>query len=246
MEELKTSTKVLFFSALILLVILMTGPIGYKFSIVPLEPSLTSLLVSVSGGGLVFLVGLFYFYTALRLDAGRDRNLVALSTILGLIPLGIIGPQMLAAGNVPPIHDITTDTLNPPEFVAIAPLRANSPNGYKYGTSQAWPVEKLASVTREAYPALKSIESALTVSNAVERAEAVLEAMDIELVAVDIGAGLIEGTATTFWFGFKDDVVIRVVAKGKGSKIDLRSMSRVGQSDIGANAARILEFVDRF
>ena len=246
MEELKTSTKVLLFSALVLLVILITGPLGYKFSIVPLEPSLTSLMVAVSGGGLVFLVGLFYFFTAFRLDFRRNRNLVALSMILGLIPLGIIGPQMFSAGNVPPIHDVTTDTLNPPEFVAIVPLRANSPNGYKYGGSQAWPAEKLSLVTREAYPELKPIESGYTVPNAVERAEAVLEAMGIELVATDKEAGLIEGTATTFWFGFKDDVVVRVVANGDGSKIDVRSMSRVGQSDIGVNAARILDFVDRF
>jgi uncharacterized protein (DUF1499 family) len=56
----------------------------------------------------------------------------------------------------------------------------------------------------------------------------------------------VEATATTFWFGFKDDMVVRIVGKGEGSRIDLRSMSRVGQSDMGANAARITDFVDRF
>ena len=70
--------------------------------------------------------------------------------------------------------------------------------------------------------------------------------MGLEIVAVDRGAGLVEATATTFWFGFKDDIVVRVVGDGEGSKIDLRSMSRVGQSDVGANAARITDFFDHF
>jgi uncharacterized protein (DUF1499 family) len=69
--------------------------------------------------------------------------------------------------------------------------------------------------------------------------------MGLEIVAVDKEAGLVEATATTFWFGFKDDVVVRIVGNGEGSRIDLRSMSRVGQGDVGANADRITDFVGR-
>jgi uncharacterized protein (DUF1499 family) len=213
---------------------------------VPLQPSLVSLLIAVTGGALVFLIGLVYLVIAMRSDLGRNRNLVIVSMILGLVPVGIIGPQMAAASDVPPIHDITTDTANPPAFVAIVPLRENAPNGYEYGVSEAWPAEKLGATTMEAYPGLKPIESDLSVADAVDRTEAALQAMGLEIVAVDKEAGLVEATATTFWFGFKDDMVVRIVGNGEGSRIDLRSMSRVGQSDVGANAARITDFVDRF
>jgi uncharacterized protein (DUF1499 family) len=84
------------------------------------------------------------------------------------------------------------------------------------------------------------------VADAVDRTEATLQAMGLQIVAVDKAAGLVEATATTFWFGFKDDMVVRIVGDGKGSKIDLRSMSRIGQSDVGANAARITDFFDHF
>lgn len=246
MEQVKTSTRVLLVSAVVLLVILLTGPLGYKFSLVPLAPSLISLLVAVAGGALVFLAGLIYLVIAIRSDLGRNRNLVMLAMILGLVPVGIMGPKMAAAGDVPPIHDITTDTANPPEFVAILPLRATAPNGVEYGASEEWPAEKLGATTMEAYPDLGAIETDLSVADAVDRTETTLLAMGLEIVAVDREAGLVEATATTFWFGFKDDMVVRIVAEGEGSRIDLRSMSRVGQGDVGANAARIMEFAGRF
>ena len=246
MEEVKTSTRALFFSGVVLLIILVTGPLGYKFLDVSLQTSLVSLLVSLSGGALVFLIGLVYLVIAMRSDLVRNRNLVIVSMILGLVPVGIMGPQMAAAVDVPPIHDITTDTANPPEFVAIVPLRKNAPNGYEYGATEAWPAEKLGATTMEAYPGLKPIESDLSVADAVDRAEATLLAMGLEVVAVDRDAGVVEATATTFWFGFKDDMVVRVVGDGEGSRIDLRSMSRVGQSDVGANADRITDFFNQF
>ena len=246
MEEVKTSTRALLVSSVVLLIILVTGPLGYKFSMVPLQPSLISLLIAFAGGAMVFLIGLVYLLIEMRSDLGVNRNLVIVSMILGLVPVCIMGPQMAAAGGVPPIHDITTDTANPPEFVAIVPLRKDAPNGYEYGVSEAWPAEKLGATTIQAYPGLKPIKSDLSVADAVDRTEATLQAMGLQIVAVDKGAGLVEATASTFWFGFKDDMVVRVVGDGEGSKIDLRSMSRVGQSDVGANAARIVDFFDHF
>jgi uncharacterized protein (DUF1499 family) len=67
--------------------------------------------------------------------------------------------------------------------------------------------------------------------------------MGWEIVAADAAAGRIEATDTTFWFGFKDDVVIRVEADGAGSRIDVRSVSRVGVGDVGANARRIRAYL---
>lgn len=245
-EEVKMSTRALLVSALVLLVVLLTGPLGYKYGLVELQPSLTSLLIAVVGGLLVVLAGLVYLVIAVKVALPRNRNLIALAMVIGLLPLIIMLPQMSKARIVPPIHDITTDTDNPPEFVALKTVREYAPNGFEYGASDAWPAEKLGAVTREAYPDLQPITSALSAAEAVDRSEAVLTEMGLEIAESDPVSGRVEATATTYWFGFKDDVIVRVAPYDDGSMIDLRSMSRVGQSDIGANADRIRDFIARF
>jgi len=77
------------------------------------------------------------------------------------------------------------------------------------------------------------------------RALAAARASGWAIVAADSAAGRIEATATTAWFGFKDDVVVRVAPEGTGSRVDVRSVSRVGKSDVGANARRIREYLER-
>jgi uncharacterized protein (DUF1499 family) len=246
LNEPKTSTRFLLVSAVIALLILLLGPLGYRFSVVELLPSLVSLLVAMAGGLLVGLAAIIYLVIAMRRGEAGDRNLLIVALILGLVPTLIMAPQMQKGRSVPPIHDISTDTENPPGFVAIAPLRADAPNVVEYGSGPDWPAEKLAATTKEAYPDLAPLISELSVEDAVERAAETLGTMGLELVAVDKSAGLVEATDTTLWFGFKDDMVVRVVAEADGSRIDIRSKSRVGQGDVGANAARIQAFVSGF
>ena len=246
MEEIKLSTRLLLMSAAIALVILLTGPLGYKFGLTPLGPSLASLLVAVVGGALVVLSGVFYLLIAIRDKQARNRNILLLSILISLVPAAVILPQMTKARSVPSIHDISTDTDNPPVFVALKSVRANAPNGFEYGKPGAWPKGKLAEATREAYPGVRPLISDLSVADAVDRTVTTLSAMGLEIIDVDQAVGRVEATATTFWFGFKDDVVVRVANEGDGSRIDLRSMSRVGQSDLGVNAMRIKAFIERF
>ena len=66
-----------------------------------------------------------------------------------------------------------------------------------------------------------------------------------EIVAAEPDRGRIEATATTFWFRFKDDVVIRLTPRGYGTYVDVRSKSRIGGGDMGANANRIRRFLQR-
>lgn len=245
MEGLKLSTRSLLVCAVLALVILLTGPFGYKFSVVPLEPSLVSLLIALAGGLLVFVVGCVFLVIAIKNGQSSDRNMVVLAMILGLLPAAVIAPQMGKAGEVPQIHDISTDTANPPAFVALLPVRKQSANGFEYG-SEDMPAEELAALTLEAYPEVQPIISELSVAEAVDRAAATMEAMGMKIQEVNQEEGRVEGTATTFWFGFKDDFIVRVVPQGEGSKVDVRSMSRVGRSDIGANAARIMAFATQF
>jgi len=138
---------------------------------------------------------------------------------------------------LPPIHDITTDTGRPPQFVAILPLRASAPNPAAYGGPD------VARAQAASYPDLRTRRMDAAPADAFKRALQAARDMGWEIVAADAAAGRIEATDTTFWFGFKDDVVIRVEADGTGSRVDLRSVSRVGVGDVGANAARIRAYL---
>ncbi len=245
MEELKSSTRMMVLCAVIMLVILLTGPLGYRFGFVPLMPSLASLMVALIGSALVLLVAVIFVIIAARNGLPKNRNMLLLAMGLSLVPMIVMGPQIMKARSVPAIHDITTDTGNPPEFRAIVKRRVHASNDLAYG-SEELPAEELAALQLKAYPNVKPLDTELPVAEAVARSESVLESQGLKIVSTELEAGLVEATATTFWFGFKDDVVVRVVATPTGSRIDIRSVSRVGQSDIGANAARIEEFLANF
>ncbi|MFM9865552.1 MAG: DUF1499 domain-containing protein [Micropepsaceae bacterium] len=140
------------------------------------------------------------------------------------------------AEKLPFIHDITTDTANPPAFVAIAPLRAAAPNGVDYKTD---PTKQ-----QSGYPDIQPLVTPdVAPADLFTRAEATAKAMGWEIVAAEAAEGRIEATDTTQWWGFKDDIIIRISAEGTGSRLDIRSMSRVGGSDLGKNAERIRAFL---
>jgi uncharacterized protein (DUF1499 family) len=153
--------------------------------------------------------------------------MLAVALLLGLGVAFVPWNNLRIAKTVPPIHDISTDTTNPPTFVAILPLRANAANSADYGGAE------IARQQLAAYPDVRPLQLAMAPAQAFDRALGAARAMGWEIVASDPAAGRIEATATTLWFGFKDDVVIRVQASDKGSRIDVRSVSRVGMSDVG-------------
>ena len=168
-----------------------------------------------------------------------ERLRALLLTLPALLPVIIFLAVLIPAGNYPPIHDITTDTEDPPRF----------DSGVYYRGEDSNPVDvkpDVIAIQKEHYPDLRAIESPLSPEEAFERAGAVAESMQWEIYNSDPDNGIIEAEYTSFWFGFKDDMVIRVRRTPAGSKIDLRSVSRVGRSDLGANAARIKAFVERF
>lgn len=167
--------------------------------------------------------------------AGPVPLLVALAIGLGVAFVPWNGMRQARA--LPPIHDISTDTARPPEFVAILPLRADAPNPASYGGAD------VAQAQIAAYPDLRTHGMAAGPADAFNRALQAAGAMGWQIVAADPGTGRIEATDTTFWFGFKDDVVVRVEAEGNGSRIDVRSVSRVGASDVGTNAKRIRAYL---
>jgi uncharacterized protein (DUF1499 family) len=145
--------------------------------------------------------------------------------------------KLRQASRVPRIHDITTDTDRPPSFVSVVALRASAPNPVEYGGPE------VAAQQRQGYPDVQPLSLPSPPNQAFDRALATARNMGWEIVASDPPTGRIEATDTTFWFGFKDDVVIRVAAAPNGSRVDVRSLSRVGLSDVGTNAARIRKYL---
>lgn len=139
----------------------------------------------------------------------------------------------------PRIHDISTDTDDPPVFVDVLPLRAGAKNGATHGGS------RVAALQHKAYPDIVPIDLTMTPSVAFARSRAVASAMGWAVVSADSLAGRIEATATTRWLKFKDDVVIRIRPREGGSRVDVRSVSRVGSSDLGKNAERVRDFIGR-
>ena len=220
--------------------VLLAGPVGYRLGILPLRVALLiALRWGVYGGiaaAVISLAGLVVTLTRPR-EARRGVLLAATSLLVGVVLIGIPGRFRLGQP-APPIHDITTDTQEPPEYVAVLPLRANAPNTTVYGG------EKIASQQRDAYPDLQPLLLNLSPPQAFERALATVHDMGWDLVAADAAAGRIEATDTTFWYGFKDDVVIRVRPSDEGSRIAVRSLSRVGVGDVGTNAKRVRGYLD--
>ena len=219
---------------------LLAGPVGYRLGILPLRVALQTLLKWGAYGAIaaavVSLAGLVVTLTRPR-EARRGILLAAISLLTGVVLIGIPGRFRMGPPK-PPIHDITTDTQEPPEYVAVLPLRVNAPNTTVYGG------ENIASQQREAYPDLQPLILNVPPPQAFDRAVATVREMGWELVAADAPAGRIEATDTTFWYGFKDDVVIRVRPSDNGSRIDVRSLSRVGGGDAGTNAKRVRRYLD--
>lgn len=141
------------------------------------------------------------------------------------------------ADAAPPIHDITTDTDDPPVFDALVDEREAAPNAVAY------PGEATAQQQRAAYPDLDSRVVAGDLEAVFDKAEEAARLMQWRIVAADASRGRIEAVATTPWFGFRDDVVVRLRETGDEVEIDVRSASRVGRGDLGVNAARIREYL---
>lgn len=233
---MKLSRVCLTLSSAALLLLILSGPI-LRLGLVHFRFA----LLLFAGALLLALLGTLLSLVALsipRLRGDRARPLT-MALVLGLVVM--VGPAIFVqkASGVPAIHDISTDTVNPPAFVDVIPIRqaAGADNPPEY------PGASVAAQQAAAYPDLAPRDLTLPPDQAFARAVTAARAMGWEIVAEKADEGRIEATATTPWFGFKDDIVIRVAAIKGGARIDVRSKSRVGRSDVGANAARIRGFM---
>lgn len=175
---------------------------------------------------------------------GKGRGgfpLAVAGIVLGALAFGVPGNWYRIAKRVPMIHDISTDTENPPGFVAVLALRKDASNSASYGGPE------IAAKQHAAYPDIRPFFSEIPPAQAYGHARSVARQMCWKIVGENQAEGRVEATATTRWFGFKDDVVIRIApSTGNGSRVDIRSVSRVGLSDVGTNARRIRTFLKKF
>lgn len=160
--------------------------------------------------------------------------LSVLALVLGLTAFGVPYSWTLKAQRYPRIHDISTDLDHPPQFVAVVPLR---------GGAVASGGAAVAAQQLKAYPDLKTLILSVPMPQAFQSALETAKEMGWQIVAQVPAEGRIEATDTTLWFGFKDDIVIRLFPAGDRTLVDLRSVSRVGISDVGTNARRIRTFL---
>lgn len=211
------------------LLVILPGPL-YKYGIVDLGTAFAGFTLGMmaSGAALIMLL-LQALFKRQTLTLGSAIITVMFSAIAIIMPLSMLSK----AKSVPPIHDISTDLKSPPEFVAIIPLRADAPNPATYAG------EDTAEQQREAYPELQTLTYSQSKSQLVEASEQAVNNLGWELVNIDANNGIVEATDTTVWFGFKDDIVVRINDDGSERLVDIRSKSRIGKSDLGKNAERI-------
>lgn len=201
-----------------------TAFVGFKYGV---YTGIAALIL------LVLLVILQFVFKRKIITLGSAATVLIFSGIAIAVPLSMINK----GGSAPPIHDISTDLVNPPEFVAIAPLRADAPNPVEYAGAAT------AEQQRQAYPELKPLSYMQPRAELVEAAAQAAKNLGWELVNTDANSGIVEATDTTTWFGFKDDVVVRINDEGSKRIVDIRSKSRMGGSDLGKNAERIRGFI---
>lgn len=158
----------------------------------------------------------------------RPRSTLIVASLVGAASAAVPLDHLRRVKTLPYINDLTTDSQRPPQFSQPKPYEAH-----------------FAELQGIGYPNLRGLELAVPQVQAFARARDALQAMGLEIVAADERQGTIEAVATTQWFGFKDDVAVRVSPAGAGSRIDVRSKSRVGRSDLGTNAKRIQDLLDR-
>ena len=227
-----------FILALLCAVAAVGSGLGYRLGIWHFRTGFEILKWSffVSGATLLILLAcMFFVQTKTRADS--MIGITGIIICLALVYVPYSWKRTLDA--YPYIHDISTDTLNPPDFVIVDQLRAADDHSIEYDGLE------VAELQVKAYPDIKTLVIDGDIEKHLQSAENVLNDMNLDIVSVDIESGRIEAVATSFLFGFKDDMVIRMTeTDGAQVAVDVRSKSRVGKSDLGQNAKRIRRFME--
>ncbi|MBI2186007.1 MAG: DUF1499 domain-containing protein [Acidobacteria bacterium] len=218
-----------------LLLLAIAGP-SYRIGLLSLA-SASALLGGAMYVGLAGVAaGALAGVLAYRRRARLATFLAAVAAIGGIGVAAIPFEWQRRARAAPPIHDISTDLENPPAFDDVVPLRGD--DAARLDRSR-----EVAAQQRETYPDLAPVVLPVPLDQAFTRALAAAQDAGWRIVAADQGTGRIEATDTTIWFGFTDDIVVRLTPWGAGTRVDVRSVSRDREHDMGSNARRIRRYL---
>lgn len=184
------------------------------------------------------IAGIGALWSLANLLRRRGGTLAVIAAAVGLAALAVPVAVVANSADKPPINDISTDTENPPAFKAItAAMRGEDASPIDYNPA-------FAPQQARAYPQVRPLDLPVPPGQAFDLA---MKACDEgwQIVLADRATGRIEAVEQSAWWGFRDDVVIQLTATPNGTRVDVRSKSRVGESDLGANARRIAAYLDR-
>jgi uncharacterized protein (DUF1499 family) len=203
-------------------------------------------LFAAIAGGLLAIVALILS----RRSGGRAARLNLVSLAISILFTVYLGNQIATARSVPAIHDVTTNLDDLPTFSVLTVRPDNLDKVPDQGLPELAaldPESRWKALHRDAYGDLRPLRVAQPPADVVRQVERLARARGWDIASVEVEGGRVEATATTLFFRFKDDVVVRVRAdpdRPGGSTVDMRSISRVGVSDVGVNAKRIQDFLD--
>lgn len=220
--------------ALIALLLLFSSGVGARINLWHFRTGFTLIKAAAYIGVGCALLSLVAGVLAVRKRQVKGVLISVIALALAIIAFGIPLYWKIQAQSYPRIHDISTDLNNPPGFVAISTARGGA---VRYGGAE------VAAQQLKAYPDLKTVVLSMPQDEAFKSALLAARDMGWDIVAELPAEGRIEATDTTRWFGFKDDIVIRIFPAGDRSLLDIRSVSRVGVSDVGTNAKRVRAFL---
>ncbi|THD59221.1 MAG: DUF1499 domain-containing protein [Bradyrhizobium sp.] len=215
-----------------------------RFGFLEMRPALATFFGALACAGLSILVGLAAFVAIWR-NGSRGMSRILLAMLIDAVVLAYPAYLGLQYRRLPPIHDITTDPIDPPRFEALARLRTgDGANTAVYAGLYS------AEQQRQAYPDIETVELDVPVQRAYDVTSQLVTKR--KWLVIDERApqpprriGRIEAVARTPIMGFREDVSIRITADGDdGSRVDIRSSSRYFESDLGSNAARISRLID--
>lgn len=219
-----------------ILLLLATG-VGYQKGAFDLVQAFNLLRIGALLG--IAGAGFSIFFIMWQRPQGVSLAIIVISALLGIVAFYMPYRQLLLSQRLPAIHDITTDIANPPAFVAIARVRVSTQNPVTYDGPET------AALQRRFYPDIRTVMFPHNADAVFAAAMQLLEELDWRIAEANATEGRIEATVTSRWFGFKDDVVIRLTRNADGTTtVDLRSKSRVGITDIGSNAQHIRTFLN--
>jgi Protein of unknown function (DUF1499) len=229
--------------AVFALVAVLVSIIIVRFGFLEIKPALATFFGALACAGLSILVGLVGA-AAIWQSGARGMSRILLAFLLDIVLLAYPAYLGLQYRKLPPIHDITTDPIDPPRFEALARLRSgDGANPAVYAGLYS------AEQQRIAYPEIETVELELPVQRAYEITLQLVTKrkwliIDERPPQLPRRIGRIEAVARTPIMGFREDISIRVSPDDQDSRVDIRSASRFFESDLGSNAARVRRLID--